>query len=53
MATEHGLRGPDALYTTVAAQYGARLVTLDNEQLKRAPSHVDTCMPEAATELLA
>ena len=30
-ATQHKLRGSDALYITVAAQYGARLVTLDEQ----------------------
>ena len=42
VATDHRLRGADALYTTVAAHYGARLVTLDIEQLDRAP---DTVVP--------
>jgi len=52
IATQHKLRGADALYVTVAAQYGAHLVTLDGEQLRRAPAIVGACNPEAATTLL-
>jgi predicted nucleic acid-binding protein len=47
MAAVHGLRGADALYVASAARYGARLVTLDKEQLRRSPDSVDACMPEA------
>jgi len=46
------LRGADAIYVTVAAQYGARLVTLDAEQLARAPAAVGACRPETAARLL-
>lgn len=46
------LRGADALYVAVAAQYGACLVTLDAEQLERAPASVRACKPDAATRLL-
>ena len=42
------LRGADALYVTVAMQYGARLVTLDAEQLERAPASVSACKPSTA-----
>lgn len=52
MATHHGLRGADALYVAVAAQYGAHLVTLDGEQLRRAPAAVHACKPDAATARL-
>jgi predicted nucleic acid-binding protein len=52
IATQHRLRGADALYVTVAAQYGAHLVTLDAEQLRRAPAAVRACKPEAAAALL-
>jgi predicted nucleic acid-binding protein len=52
MATQHQLRGADALYVTVAAQYGAHLVTLDGEQLRRAPAALHACKPEAAAALL-
>lgn len=48
MAATCGLRGADAVYATVAAQYGARLVTLDAGQLKRAPASVGACKPDAA-----
>ncbi|MCX6995886.1 MAG: type II toxin-antitoxin system Phd/YefM family antitoxin [Kiritimatiellaeota bacterium] len=33
-------------------RYGARLVTLDAEQLERAPEPVGACKPEAAISLL-
>ena len=52
IATQHRLRAADALYVTVAAQYGAHLVTLDDEQLRRAPAAVRACKPEAAAALL-
>ena len=51
-ATQHQLRGADALYVAVAAQYGAHLVTLDGEQLRRAPATVHASKPEAAAALL-
>lgn len=51
-AVQCRLRGADALYVAAAAQYGARLVTLDTEQLERAPADVRACQPEAASELL-
>jgi predicted nucleic acid-binding protein len=51
-ATKHQLRGADALYVAVAAQYGAHLVTLDGEQLRRAPATLHACKPEAAVALL-
>jgi predicted nucleic acid-binding protein len=46
------LRGADALYVAAAAQYGARLVTLDAEQLERAPASVRACKPDEAIRLL-
>lgn len=52
VAVEHRLRGADALYVTVAAQYGAVLVTLDAEQLRRAPPAVRACRPDAAAASL-
>jgi predicted nucleic acid-binding protein len=52
MAIQCRLRGADALYVAAAAQYGARLVTLDAEQLDRAPASVRACKPDAATRLL-
>ena len=51
-AIECRLRGADALYVTVAAQYGARLVTLDTEQLRRSPALVGACKPDAVADLL-
>jgi predicted nucleic acid-binding protein len=52
VATQCRLRGADALYVGAAAQYGARLVTLDAEQLERAPTAVRACKPDAAIRLL-
>mgnify|MGYP001566380375 CR=1 FL=1 len=52
IAARYRLRGADSLYVMVAAQYGARLVTLDAEQLERAPSAVGACKPEAAARLV-
>jgi predicted nucleic acid-binding protein len=52
LATECRLRGADALYVTAAMRYGARLVTLDTEQLKRTPASVGACKPDAAAALL-
>jgi predicted nucleic acid-binding protein len=52
MATQRRLRGADALYVAAAEQYGARLVTLDAEQLERAPRSVAACKPDAAVRLL-
>ncbi|MBI3986390.1 MAG: PIN domain-containing protein [Lentisphaerae bacterium] len=52
VAAECHLRGADALYVAAAAQYGARLVTLDAEQLERAPASVRACKPDAAASLL-
>ncbi len=52
VATHGRLRGADALYVTVAAQYGARLVTLDAEQLRRAPATVRACQPAAAVAVV-
>lgn len=52
VATENRLRGADALYATVAALYDARLVTLDSEQLQRAPGAVRACRPAEAVKQL-
>ena len=40
------------LDASVAVQYGARLVTLDVEQLERAPVSIGACQPNAALRLL-
>ena len=37
MASEHHLRGHDAVYVALAAGCDATLVSLDNEQLQRVP----------------
>jgi predicted nucleic acid-binding protein len=52
LAAECRLRGADALYAAVAIHYGARLVTLDGEQLRRAPAAAHACKPDTATRLL-
>jgi predicted nucleic acid-binding protein len=52
VAAQYRLRGADALYVTVAAQYGAHLVTLDGEQLRRAPAVAHACKPDAVAALL-
>ena len=52
LAIQCRLREADALYLAAAAQFGARLVTLDAEQLERAPKSVRACKPDAATRLL-
>lgn len=52
LALQCRLRGADALYVTAATQYGARLVTLDAEQLERSPASVHACKPDAAVRLL-
>lgn len=53
MAIQHKLRGADALYATVSTHYGAHLITLDTEQLKRAPAGVAACKPDAGLALLS
>lgn len=52
MAATCSLRAADALYVTVAALYGATLVSLDQEQLARAPETVQACTPEVALRRL-
>jgi predicted nucleic acid-binding protein len=47
-AATHRLRAADALYIAAARQYGSRLVTLDKEQLRRAPSSLGACGPDKA-----
>ena len=53
LAVEYALRGADAIYVAVALQYGARLITLDREQLERSPKAVSACRPDAALKLLS
>ena len=48
LAARHRLRGADALYAAVALLYGASLVTLDREQLQRAPPGLAVWRPEEA-----
>lgn len=52
LAAQHRLRGADAIYTAVAQQTGAVLVTLDHQQLTRLPQSVRAITPaEALTQL--
>jgi predicted nucleic acid-binding protein len=52
IAAARRLRGADAVYVAAAAQYGARLVTLDEEQLRRASTDVAACPPATILKLL-
>lgn len=45
LAADHALRGADAVYVATASQLGLSLVTLDDEQLRRAKSIVATSSP--------
>lgn len=51
-AVHHGMRGADALYAAVAELYGAVLVTLDQEQLRKSPKSLGACTPDAARRLM-
>jgi predicted nucleic acid-binding protein len=54
LAAQHGLRGADVVYASVAVQAGCRLITLDNEQLTRLVDIVTAQTPaEALTDLTA
>ncbi len=48
VAAEYRLRGSDAVYATVALQFGSTLVTLDREQRERAAKVVPTRRPSEA-----
>jgi predicted nucleic acid-binding protein len=48
LAAQHGLRGADAVYASVAMHAGCTLITLDNEQLTRLAGVVTTQTPAAA-----
>ncbi len=48
VAAEYRLRGSDAVYATVALQFGSTLVTRDREQLERAAKVVPTRRPSEA-----
>lgn len=48
VAAEHRLRGSDAVYATVAIQFGSTLVTLDREQRERVARVVPTRRPSEA-----
>ncbi len=45
LGARHKLRGADAVYVATASQFGAELVTLDEEQLQRGANAVATCNP--------
>jgi predicted nucleic acid-binding protein len=46
LAAEHKLRGCDAIYVGVASFFNAKLITLDKEQMKRIPAHINASTPE-------
>ena len=46
ITARHHLKGMDAIYVALAIQENARLVTLDDDQLKRAPSRVQASRPQ-------
>jgi len=48
VAAEYRLRGSDAVYATVALQFGSTLVTLDREQRERVAGIVPTRRPSEA-----
>jgi len=48
VAAEYRLRGSDAVYATVALQFGSMLVTLDREQRERVAKIVPTRRPSEA-----
>ncbi len=45
VAAEHRLRGSDAVYAAVALQFGATLITLDQEQRQRIAAVLPTRRP--------
>jgi predicted nucleic acid-binding protein len=52
LSAEHFIRGCDALYVALAASRKATLVTLDRQQLERAPGAITTLRPAAALQAL-
>jgi predicted nucleic acid-binding protein len=47
IAVEYRLRGADAAYVAVADEFGATLISWDQEMLKRCPAAVATMTPES------
>jgi predicted nucleic acid-binding protein len=45
LGAQHKLRGADGVYVATAAQFGAELITLDEEQLQRGAKAVATFNP--------
>jgi len=52
LAAEHGLRGADAVYASVAIEAGCTLVSLDGEHLTRLPAVMGVLTPAAALATL-
>lgn len=46
LAGERGLRGADAVYVALARRLGWALISLDEEQRRRASGLVQTCSPQ-------
>lgn len=53
LATEHRLRGADAVYAAVARRHGTTLVTWDRQQLNRLQSVLPVLTPTETLERLA
>ena len=53
LATEHRLRGADAVYAAVARRYGTTLVTWELQQLNRLQSILPVLTPTQALKRLA
>lgn len=51
LASDHQIRGCDAVYVALARERGATLITLDRQQCERVPPSVAACSP--AEELSA
>jgi predicted nucleic acid-binding protein len=46
LAAEYRLRGCDSIYVAVAAMFSAKLISLDEQQLVRAPDCIDASTPQ-------
>jgi predicted nucleic acid-binding protein len=53
LASDHRVRGADAVYAAVARRYGAILATRDNQQLARLQQALPVLIPGKALDRLA
>ena len=51
VAADNRLRGSDAVYASVAQQFGSTLVTLDREQKERVAKILPTRLPSEIAEV--